>query len=79
MQYRYDVLTLNPKTSAVEFRLWSGIFETKVAAKEWYEIYGCVHERDHELFKMFRRKNGMWKLYGDTITPPQFLIALKKR
>ena len=77
MQYKYDVLTSNPKTSAIEFQVWSGIFETARAMEEWYELYGCVHEREHELFKMFRRKKGMWKLFGDTITPLEFLKALK--
>ena len=76
MQYKYDVLTLNPKTGVIEFQTWSGIFETKIAVKEWYELYGCVHDRSHELFKMFKRKNDMWKMGGDTITPAQFLEAL---
>lgn len=77
MQYKYDVLTLNPKTDAVEFQTWSGIFETITAMREWYETYGSVHESiGHEIFLLSKRIRGEWKMYKDKITSTQFLKAI---
>ena len=79
MNYKYNVISFD-ENGVEKLQGWTGSINTKKGIDEWFDRFGRHHEaQGHELVRLSKRKNGIWKIDGENIAPEEFLNNRKKR